>query len=81
VASPYRKVVTICAVCGKIKGEANHWFIVDEDKDMGWLYAVYAYDEHHLDNNTVRPLMPICGVECLTRVESGLREKRTNGNV
>lgn len=51
-----------CNVCGKQKGESNHWMAARLTKDCGQIYQrleIRAFDDSTSDDEH------ICGAECL----------------
>lgn len=60
------KVAVSCAECGKVRGEANHWFQLVPSGTDTRLYAVYRLvSVDSIGDND----QPACGESCLTKLE------------
>lgn len=58
-----------CAECGKVRGESNHWFVLDVSLSPGFVvYSVARLDS--LKPPTEPELFPACGEGCLQKLES-----------
>jgi len=68
-----------CDYCGKLKGEVNHWWVIDANikiKSM-FIYPLEKIDDPRfessfLEKNHIRIVS--CGLECLSILESKIKE-------
>jgi hypothetical protein len=76
MTNPFIKTNVICAQCGKVKGEANYWYMVIPGGVSGdlasLLYQVHAFESSFM----VSPCgLPACGDECRAKLEAKLIER------
>lgn len=64
-----------CAICGTIKRETNHWFMVNLNTHIEGSNQpsseihIFAYEQDYLDDDSGYPA--VCGTECLMKIVSG----------
>ena len=61
-----------CAVCGKLRGPNNHWYVVIADEAVGFLARLYPTDRILMTLE-----MPVCGQQCAQKkLEGWLNQQR-----
>jgi hypothetical protein len=55
-----------CDVCGKQKGEVNHWFVIDVDSEGCHIQEFGVTDLNPENRN--RTMKDVCGAECAIKV-------------
>jgi hypothetical protein len=68
MTNPYVELAVKCAVCGKVRGEANHYFVV-------WLGSGMIYVDKYRSNALQTDDAPACGSVCVTTLVSRFLEK------
>lgn len=72
--SRFVKTTFFCASCGRVRQEANHWFVVyarptEGGMEIGGIPAIYCVTRFNGDRTRLADYeFPVCGEECLTKV-------------
>jgi hypothetical protein len=63
-----------CDQCGKLKGENNHWWLIDANIAKKSMF-VYPFDKTRKYSADQRYIhLVACGLECLNVLESKIKE-------
>jgi len=74
-----------CDVCGKVKGDVNHWWIVAlaTDREVGFGLVLVAWSEEALDDRSLNHLedarkLHLCGSECVQKKVNEFMSKQVS---
>jgi endogenous inhibitor of DNA gyrase (YacG/DUF329 family) len=73
VSNPHSITTVKCANCGKVKQEANHWFLICTQAGVFGCYP-FDYVKEIRDRD-----MPVCGQSCAQRELETWMTKQRNG--
>jgi hypothetical protein len=69
------KIETVsCDNCGKLKGENNHWWLIDANISHRVMFIHPSNTNHLVDRDYSFVELIACGLECLAILESKVKE-------